>query len=267
VIEMKKRPDNPGARNAAIAAAIVLGSIAFFAGGWVVIPMFLAVVGTLLAVLTVAVLLGAPFLVVGFGIYGMTRLAKQRRAAVPAVPTPAAAAAHVPYQLVPPQTVPVPPPPAPAPAVVARPAAPPAPARHAVPHADLPATVRAKVQRTERRARELLDRGGPSAISQEDRVLVQRTLQDYLPHALRAYRALPPGSGEWAVTADGKTGAQLLEEQLDLIEESLRQIEVRIWRSGAERMLAQQRFLEERFGTTANSDEGGDDELRLPPKK
>lgn len=259
MIEMKKRTDYSAGRKAGIAVAIGFGTIAFFAGGWVVIPMLLGVLAAILGVLAVALVLASPFLVLGFGVYGAVHLSQRRRApaVVPATSRPIAASA-VPYELVSPAVAPAP--------VVAAPAAAPTPAAAPAPapRAELPVPIQTQAQRIEGRARELLGRTGHGAIGQEDRALVQRALDDYLPQALKAFRALPPGSGQWAVTADGKTGAQMLQEQLDLIEQSLQQVEVRIWRSGAERMLAQQRFLEQRIGPAPGGDE--DDELRLPPR-
>jgi hypothetical protein len=259
VIEMKKQTHNNTGRNVGIALAIVFGTLAFFAGGWIVIPILLGLVGVLL----VGLALASPFLVLGFGIYGMVHLVQQRQRQIPLVPAHGPAT-QVPYQLVPPHATPIPSAPATVPAPVA--VAPPAIAAAAAPptpNAELPTSIRTKVQQIEHRANELLARSGPGALAGEDRALAQRALSDYLPQALKAYRALPPGSGDWAVTAGGKTGVQMLEEQLELIEQSLRQIEVRIWRSGAEQMLAQQRFLEQRFGDPKPGDD--QDELRLPP--
>jgi hypothetical protein len=114
----------------------------------------------------------------------------------------------------------------------------------------LPPPALERIDRIRRKA----DALAGSAASPEDRYLVQSTLDDYLPGAVEAYRSLPPGSGEWPVTADGRTGLQLLQDQLDLLERNLDQIAGHAWRDGAQRLLAHQRFLEERLGAGSMRD-------------
>jgi hypothetical protein len=114
----------------------------------------------------------------------------------------------------------------------------------------LPPSVREQMDRIRRKAEALAGSAG----SPEDRYLVQSTLDDYLPGAVEAYRSLPPGSGEWPVTADGRTGLRLLQDQLDLLERNLDEIAGHAWRDGAQRLLAHQRFLEERLGVGSARD-------------
>jgi hypothetical protein len=114
----------------------------------------------------------------------------------------------------------------------------------------LPPSVRERIERIRRKAEALEGSAG----SPEDRYLVQSTLDDYLPGAVDAYRSLPPGSGEWPVTADGRTGLRLLQDQLDLLERNLDEIAGHAWRDGAQRLLAHQRFLEERLGVGSGRD-------------
>jgi len=118
----------------------------------------------------------------------------------------------------------------------------------------LPTSVLERIDRINRKAAALAERAGSS----EDRYLVQRTLDDYLPEAVDAYLSLPPGSAERPVTPEGRTGLQLLEDQLDLLERSLDGITDHAWQRGAQRLLAHQRFLEERLGA------GSTAELEVP---
>jgi hypothetical protein len=118
----------------------------------------------------------------------------------------------------------------------------------------LPVTARERVDRIRWKAGALAESTGSS----EDRYLVQRTLDDYLPGAVDAYLSLPPGSADWPVTPEGRTGLTLLEDQLDLLERNLDQIAGHAWQQGAQRLLAHQRFLEERLGP------GLREELDLP---
>jgi hypothetical protein len=108
----------------------------------------------------------------------------------------------------------------------------------------LPPSVVERIDRIRRKGGALAG----SAASPEDRYLVQSTLDDYLPGAVEAYRSLPPGSGEWPATPDGRTGLRLLEDQLDLLERNLDEIAGHAWRDGTQRLLAHERFLEERLG-------------------
>ena len=114
----------------------------------------------------------------------------------------------------------------------------------------LPPAVLERIDRIRQKAEALAG----SAAGPEDRYLVQSTLDDYLPGAVEAYRSLPPGSGEWPVTADGRTGLRLLEDQLDLLDRNLDEIAGHAWRDGAQRLLAHQRFLEQRLGAGSTRD-------------
>jgi hypothetical protein len=118
-------------------------------------------------------------------------------------------------------------------------------------HADaLPASARERIDRILQKARALADSAG----SLEDRHLVQGTLDEYLPGAVEAYLSLPPGSAEWPVTPEGRTGLRLLEDQLDLLERNLDEIMGHAWQQGAQRLLAHERFLEQRFGAGLTED-------------
>jgi hypothetical protein len=114
----------------------------------------------------------------------------------------------------------------------------------------LPPSAHDRVDRIIRKARALAG----SAASPRDQHLVQRTLDDYLPRAVDAYQSLPPGSAEWPVSPDGRTGLRLLEDQLDLLERNLDDIAGHAWRRGTQRLLAHERFLEERLGTKSSED-------------
>ena len=69
-----------------------------------------------------------------------------------------------------------------------------------------------------------------------------------------AYLSLPPGSADWPVTADGRTGLRLLEDQLELLERNLDEISGHAWRRGVRRLLAHERFLEDRLGLRLTKD-------------
>src|SRR5215471_5060389 len=91
--------------------------------------------------------------------------------------------------------------------------------------------------------------------------LVQRMLDQYLPSTLDAYLALPPGASELPITPDRRTGAQVLRAQLDILEAKLDEAAEDLRQVNVDRLLANERFLEEHFGRPSQS------ELRLPQER
>lgn len=122
----------------------------------------------------------------------------------------------------------------------------------------LPPQARDRVRLISDRARAtgdyLAQQGRSSGV---DALEVERIRNDYAPGAIRGYLALPPWSANDAVLSDGKTGAQLLTGQLDLLADRLRQVQDRVARSGGQELLTHGRFLDDRFPT------GNDNDLRL----
>lgn len=94
-----------------------------------------------------------------------------------------------------------------------------------------------------------------NASSDEMHVLV-RMATDYLPATLEPYLALPRMYAEHKVVSDGKTAAQILCDQLDVMSERMEAISDAVARADADRLLANGRFLAEKFGHTG---------LVLPP--
>ena len=82
----------------------------------------------------------------------------------------------------------------------------------------------------------------------QDLYVLQRTTAEYLPNTLDAYLALPPGYAHAAVSPDGKTALQALWEQLNLLDSKLDEIAYSLNRHNLDRLVANGRFLEERFG-------------------
>ena len=90
-----------------------------------------------------------------------------------------------------------------------------------------------------------------------DAIEVERIRDDYAPGAIRGYLALPPWSAQGTVLSDGKTGAQLLIDQLELLDRRLREIQDSVAVTGGAELLTHGRFLKDRF-----PEHGGDD-LRI----
>ncbi|SMB92553.1 hypothetical protein [Deinococcus hopiensis] len=87
--------------------------------------------------------------------------------------------------------------------------------------------------------------------------LLTETRRSYLPETLRAYLNLTPGARE-RLGVQGQPAETLLTEQLALIEDGVREA-LRHDHAAADRLLAQGRFLRERF---QGENAGGD--LKLP---
>lgn len=121
----------------------------------------------------------------------------------------------------------------------------------------IPADVRERAQRLDRECVSTLtylrEHGAPT----EQVFEVEQIQTDFGPQALRSYLALAPGSADSAEVLDGKTGHQLIVEQLDLLLDQVAAHLHRAARLGSDQLLANHRFLTEKFGP------GGDSELTI----
>jgi hypothetical protein len=124
----------------------------------------------------------------------------------------------------------------------------------------LPSDIQLKVTEIRREIIELLPRTTTFAFGSEDLYVIERTATDYLPTTLQAYLTLPDAYATTRVLQDGRTPLQLLREQLQLLDDRLDEITEAVREQDSDRLLANGRFLEERFGRRP----GG---LALPPKE
>lgn len=95
---------------------------------------------------------------------------------------------------------------------------------------------------------ELLPRATDLGPGGEEMHILVRTATDYLPATLEPYLALPRMYAERKVLSDGKTATQILCDQLDVMHERLDQISDAIARADGDKLLANGRFLAEKFG-------------------
>jgi hypothetical protein len=123
----------------------------------------------------------------------------------------------------------------------------------------LPSDVQIKVTEIRRQIIELLPRTTAMSVGSEDLYVIERTATDYLPATLQAYLTLPEPSATTQVLRDGKTPVELLRAQLQLLDDRLDEIAEAVREQDSDRLVANGRFLEERFGR-------GPDGLALPPK-
>ena len=113
---------------------------------------------------------------------------------------------------------------------------------------ELPIDVQVKVEQIRRKADVLLSYADRFPPFSQDLHLVRQTASDYLPRTINAYLALPKHVAERPLVADGKTPHEELKAQLDLLDTKLDEIALDLQRQDMDRLLANRRFLEERFG-------------------
>ena len=116
----------------------------------------------------------------------------------------------------------------------------------------LPAPAMAKLLKIQHQIAELLPMAGEFPTGSRDLYVVQRTATDYLPATLQAYLALPPQFAATKIVENGKTALQLVDEQLDLLAARLDEIADAVHQQDSDRLLANGRFLEERFGSKSD---------------
>jgi hypothetical protein len=119
---------------------------------------------------------------------------------------------------------------------------------------ELPIDMQVKVEQIRRKVDVLLGYADRFPPFSQDLYLVRQTATDYLPRTISAYLALPKQTAEKPMSADGKTAHQELRAQLDLLDAKLDEIAQDLQRQDTDRLLANRRFLEERFGTRKGAD-------------
>jgi hypothetical protein len=115
----------------------------------------------------------------------------------------------------------------------------------------VPADVAAKVQSISASILETLPTGhadAPLDVADPDLYTIRQTALSYLPTALETYMALPTAYATLHPVRDGKTARQILLEQLDLLDTSMRQIADDSHRNETDQLIAHGRFLQEKFG-------------------
>jgi hypothetical protein len=121
----------------------------------------------------------------------------------------------------------------------------------------VPMDVMDRLASIRKRILELLPHAADLPGGSQDLYVLQRTATDYLPTTVSIYVALPPDFATKQVVQDGKTSLQALQDQLELLDAQMADIGDAVNRRDSDRLLAQGRFLEERFGR-------GSRELTIP---
>jgi len=114
---------------------------------------------------------------------------------------------------------------------------------------ELPVDLRVKVEQIVRKVDVLLGYADRFPPFSQDLYLVRQTATDYLPRTVDTYLALPPETVDVPLGPNGNTPKQELKAQLDLLDAKLDEIAQDLQRQDADRLLANRRFLEARFGS------------------
>jgi hypothetical protein len=122
----------------------------------------------------------------------------------------------------------------------------PAPAQRVDSADRLPLGVRVKVEQIRGKAEMLLEHQERFPIGSRQVFVLRRIQAEYLPAAISAHEAL--SGDDRPMTPDGRTALRVLRDQLDLLDSKLDEIAEDLQRHNADRLLANERFLEEHFG-------------------
>lgn len=114
---------------------------------------------------------------------------------------------------------------------------------------ELPIDLQVKVEQIRRKADVLLGYADRFPPFSQDLYLVQQTASEYLPRTVNAFLSLPADAVDKPLPAQARTARQELQSQLDLLDSKLDEIAQDLQRQDADRLLANRRFLEARFGT------------------
>ena len=110
----------------------------------------------------------------------------------------------------------------------------------------LPLDVQVKIEQIRHKTDVLLAQRERFPFGSEDLYIVRATRDDYLPRTLDAFMAVPPPLRDKTMPT-GKTPLQELKEQLSLLDTKLDEVAEDLQRRNVDRLLANRRFLEERF--------------------
>ena len=111
----------------------------------------------------------------------------------------------------------------------------------------LPADVELKAEQVRRKAETLAAQADRFPPFSQDLYLVRQTANDYLPRTLETYLSMPRESTDRPMVNGGKTPHQELNAQLDMLNSKLDEIARELERQNNERLMANRKFLQDRF--------------------
>jgi hypothetical protein len=116
-------------------------------------------------------------------------------------------------------------------------------------HGRVPADIEERVERVATTITDILPRADELSHGSEARFVLVKTATDYLPSTVQAYLDLPRTYADAKVVADGKTAHSLVCEQLDVLIQQMDDVSDAVNRADTDRLVANGRFLAEKFGT------------------
>ena len=125
-------------------------------------------------------------------------------------------------------------------------------------HGRVPSGIERKVKGIATTIRGILPRTGQLPPGSQELFILERTVTDYLPTSLESFMNLPRTYAALHPLKGTKTAEQVLADQLDLLQQQMDEVADAAARSDADRLLAQGRFLEDRFGRSDLSIGPGD---------
>jgi hypothetical protein len=112
----------------------------------------------------------------------------------------------------------------------------------------IPAPAMERFLRIRKNLLELLPRVHEFSPGSMELFTLQQTALDYLPNALDTYLRLPPAYAGSSRVDGARTPVQVLLDELTLIDHKMEQVRSEVRRQDTDRLLAHDRFLEDRFG-------------------
>jgi len=112
----------------------------------------------------------------------------------------------------------------------------------------VPPEVFSAVQAIQASIKDVLPRRDLLPPGSRDAYAVEQTVLDYLPTALESYLRLPRAYANRVIGTDGRTAKQVLLDQLATLQREMEAVVATLARTDTDRLLAHERFLDDRFG-------------------
>jgi hypothetical protein len=124
--------------------------------------------------------------------------------------------------------------------------------------AELPIDMQVKVDQIRRKVDVLLSYADRFPPYSQDLYLVRQTADDYLPRTIETYLSMPKDNTTQPLGVGGRNARDEVRAQLDLLDAKLDEIAQDLQRQDSDRLIANRRFLEQRFGLRTSAQERAD---------
>jgi hypothetical protein len=121
----------------------------------------------------------------------------------------------------------------------------------------VPSQISAKVSSISSMITDTLPRADALGAGSPGQYVLVQAATDYLPSTLQAYLDLPRTYADKHVVQEGKTPLQLLSDQLDVLGNQISEIATAVNRADTDKLIANGRFLAEKFGHGPLDIDGG----------